>query len=466
MDKSLNVRVPAALRERIDEIHEERGFTSRSEFVRNVLRDAVEAEQSLTDAATDGITYQNTTSEISLEEAKQRFGIEQVQAEAERSFEGSKARVTMGEFEEYGTVTTVVESDIGFLTADDSDTDILVVGCGGGGVRITSQIHRRGNDSHRTAILDTDLSRLNDGEANLRALVGKQRYDGNGSDGDVEGVQQVIRESDDFLDQILQNPDLVFVISGLGGGTGTGLAPRVAELAREKGAVTVSLATLPFQRSDPVVARAREGLTRLDEVSDTIAVLDGHRVSADPALSLSEALERMNDNIAHLVSQISTDIGQFYFSTESDSLLSVLRDGGRSVLLNSEIDTARGESYDELSDRLLQYTNVDARSVSPEQAVLTFTAGSGIADPKERIDDIVSSFNRRARNTAWSSQQIQKSTGIHDYSIRVAGFLTGLDVALDEFFGREQSQTRDTQEQDEADIEILPGTGGRNQSVA
>lgn len=467
MSQPLNVRVPDELMYMINETWEDTGFTSRSEFVRTVLRDAIEAEPKLDpDALAEIDRTEETTKRLS--EVKAELGADRLFTEARETFDTVGSREVMGDFEEFGTVGTIVESDLGFLQEQEDqqdELDVLVAGCGGGGVRIVDRIHRRLSGQFRTAILDTDLGQLQEAEANLRALVGKHRYDGEGAEGDAEGVRDVADGSTTMLRRIVQEPDLVFVVAGLGGGTGSGLAPKLAEIADDAGAVTVSLATLPFDQDSSVVDRSRTALDTLDVVSDTLAVLDGNQVSANPDVSMSEALGRMNRNIAHLVTQLCLDAGHFYVSEESSSLLSSLQNGGRSVLLDSEIDISRNETFDELSDKLLQYTNVDIRSERARQAILTFTAGEGITNPGDQIDDIVAAIGDHADSVTWSSRQRPASGAVGQYSIRVAGFLAGLETSLDDFFASESAEQEADASNSEADIAILPGTGVASSAV-
>lgn len=456
----LNVRVPEPLLDEIDQKKEARGFGSRSEFVRELLRDGIDAEPRLDH---DQIQTEATEGEetLSLEEVRDRVEVDRMSLEARETFDSDDAvdRMIVGG-NSLGEVSTLVESDLGTLLDEDDDADILVAGCGGGGVRIASEVYQRNDDTGQTAIIDTDITHLNANAADTRAVLAKDKFDGQGADGDVETVRKAVDNSRPVIRQMIGDADLVFVVAGLGGGTGTAVAPELAKMAQESGAVTVSLATLPFRTDDSKVIRARNGLERLDAVSDTLAVLDADRVSADPAVSMSEALCRINNNIAHLISSICLDIGQFYTTEKAESLLEKLSNGNRSVLLDSTIDTALGETYDELSDRLLQYTNVDIESRRADQALLTFTAGPEVDSPSGRIDSIISSISDSARELVWSSRVVIQPGTVEKTEIRVTGFLTGFDIELDDFFDRESVPCEETaSSRTESEIDILPGTG-------
>jgi cell division protein FtsZ len=456
----LNVRVPQPLLDEIDDKSDKRGFGSRSEFVRELLRDGIESEPRLDpDQIGTGVDEDGET--FTLGEVRDRIEMDRMSSEARETFDTDRdVRRLIAGGESLGAVSTLVESDLGTLLDEDDDVDVLIAGCGGGGVSIASEVYQHGDDTSRTAIIDTDIDHLNSNTADTRAVLAKDEFDGQGADGDVETVREAVDSSRPVIRQMIGDADLVFVVAGLGGGTGTAVAPELAEVAQESDAVTVSLATLPFRADDSKVHRAREGLERLDTVSDTLAVLDADRVSADPAVSMSEALSRMNNNIAHLISQICLDIGQFYTTEGAESLLEKLSDGNRSVLLDSTIDTALGESYEELSDRLLQYTNVDIQSRRADRALLTFTAGPEVDSASGRIDSIISSIGNNAGELVWSSRVVRDPDSMENTEIRVTGFLTGFDIELDDFFDRESASAEEIiSSQTESEIDILPGTG-------
>lgn len=469
---ALNVRVPSELLDQIDDVSEKRGFTSRSEFVRMTLRDAVHADRDVNPKVVAESTAGDQKDALSLEKARRYVERELLVDKARETFEDSPERPhhsIVSAPDEVGVLDTIVESALGFRETSESDgLDIRVAGCGGAGVRIVSEIYSAENELCQTAILDTDLEELNKGKADNRALIGKSQFDGNSSYGDVEAVTKAAGRAKPVIRQLVGEPDLVFVVTGLGGGTGTALAPKIAKRAQKTDAVIVSIATLPFGFDESRVQHTRDGLAALDDHSDTLAVLDGNRIAADPTISMSEALPRMNRNIAHVVSQLCENLGRFYVSNETETVLSKLRDGGRAVLMESEIDLGADESYDELSDRLLQYTNVDVRSEDPTQAILMFTAGNAVHNAGDEIDDIVASIRSNTDDVAWASRQVIRSDKMNGTVLRVAGFLTGINVELEEFFDTELipagSSTAVTSK--ESDAEILPGTGNPGSSVA
>ena len=353
---------------------------------------------------------------------------------------------------------TVIESSVGFDQGDLSaldQQDIRIIGCGGGGVRIVDRIHDVELSTTQTITIDTDEEALNNGRADTRALIGKQTLGGSGADGNIEQAKTAVKRADDAVERLIGDPDLVFVLAGLGGGTGTALAPEVARKAGEAGAIVVSIATLPFSVEESQLQRARSGLTDLSDMSDTLVVLNGRHLSPEEQIPLGKQLRRMNDSVAHVVSNLTVGVGDFRMSNRDLTLPSMLKDGGNAVLLGTRLH--KGESYDSLTDRLLRYSHIDITAEHVERAILGFSGGAEVSG--EAIDEIVSNLNQHVGEVAW--------TAIRDHDVatgglRVTGILTGVDVELDDFispnYGVRYSDT------DAADVEIMPSNSDQSRA--
>ena len=123
---------------------------------------------------------------------------------------------------------------------------ILVIGCGGAGNNAVSRLARYGLPGARTLAINTDNQQLQCAWADAKILIGQRLTRGMGAGGDPELGRRAAELAAPELEGILKDADLVFVLAGLGGGTGTGSAPVVARLARERGAIVVALVTTPF----------------------------------------------------------------------------------------------------------------------------------------------------------------------------------------------------------------------------
>lgn len=450
---SLNVRVTEDFRDHVDSTWRSRGFANRSEFVRSALRDAVHSESDLTEEA------RTATEPSSREEAIPFDAVAEQVRSSDRSVrvsgaETSERREQPGRKPNHDEdVDAIIRSSLGYEEEKlDRDISITAIGCGGGGVRIVDKLHRLGIQGARTVTLDTDREELDDGESDTRALIGKSIFDGDGAEGDIDQVREAAERVAPALTKFIRDSDLVFVLTGLGGGTGTAVAPQVAEMASQTGAVVVSVATLPFLLEQERRKQAREGLSALEEVTDTLVVLDGHQImESDSELAFGQALEQMNEDIAQAVTHIATYMGEFRVFDSDQSLLSMLEDGGYSALLESSEwvdDPPTSDISQLLSDRLLEYSTVNLDSDHIEKAILLFTAGENITP--EMTDNVVEHVHDWTDYIAWHAQH-----GLIEANrLDVTGILTGIDVDIDDVISVEE-HTGDQQPSSVVDIEIL-----------
>src|SRR3989442_14218026 len=124
---------------------------------------------------------------------------------------------------------------------------VLIIGCGGAGGNSVGRLHRLGVAGARTAVVNTDRVHLETIEADRKLLIGQTVTRGMGAGGRPEIGERCADLADEDLRNLVMSRDLVFLTVGLGGGTGTGIAPHIAELASAGGAVVIAVATTPFK---------------------------------------------------------------------------------------------------------------------------------------------------------------------------------------------------------------------------
>lgn len=171
-------------------------------------------------------------------------------------------------------------------------TDIRVAGVGGAGGNAVDRMIASGLVGVEFLALNTDLQALSENHAHQTMQIGANLTNGQGSGGDPEIGEGAARENRDAIRQALDKANMVFVTAGMGGGTGTGAAPIVAEIAREQGALTVGIVTKPFHFEGRVrMAQAEAGIARLREVVDTLIVVPNQRLLeiVPPNTSMDEA---------------------------------------------------------------------------------------------------------------------------------------------------------------------------------
>ena len=151
---------------------------------------------------------------------------------------------------------------------------IVVMGVGGGGCNAINSMIASGVDSAEFIAVNTDAQALNMSKADIKIPIGTSITRGLGAGSRPDVGQQAANESRNELDKQLENVDMLFVTAGMGGGTGTGAAPVIAQIAREKGILTVGVVTKPFAFEGAVRAKnAEEGIANLKQYCDTLIVI-------------------------------------------------------------------------------------------------------------------------------------------------------------------------------------------------
>ncbi|GGM68180.1 cell division protein FtsZ [Halarchaeum rubridurum] len=162
---------------------------------------------------------------------------------------------------------------------EELQTNITVVGCGGAGSNTVNRMFEEGIEGAKLVAANTDVQHLVDIEADTKILIGQEKTRGRGAGSLPQVGEEAALESQDEIKEAISGSDMVFVTAGLGGGTGTGSAPVVAEAAREAGALTISIVTTPFTAEGEVRRNnAEAGLERLRDVSDTVIVVPNDRL--------------------------------------------------------------------------------------------------------------------------------------------------------------------------------------------
>ncbi len=162
---------------------------------------------------------------------------------------------------------------------EDLETNITVVGCGGAGSNTVDRMYEEGIHGARLIAANTDVQHLVEIDADEKILMGEQKTGGRGAGSLPQVGEEAAIESQDEILQSVRGSDMVFVTAGLGGGTGTGAAPVIAQAARESGALTIAVVTTPFTAEGEVRrTNAEAGLERLRDVSDTVIVVPNDRL--------------------------------------------------------------------------------------------------------------------------------------------------------------------------------------------
>jgi cell division protein FtsZ len=184
---------------------------------------------------------------------------------------------------------------------------IVVIGVGGGGSNAVNRMIEAGIKGVEFIVVNTDVQALNDSKAPIKIQLGGDLTRGLGAGANPKiGRQAAIADTDKIID-VLEGADMVFVTTGLGGGTGTGAAPVIAALAIELGALTVAVVTKPFTvEGKKRMNQAEEGLAELRGCVDTIITIPNSKLKeVEEKISIMDAFRRADDILLQAVQGIS-----------------------------------------------------------------------------------------------------------------------------------------------------------------
>ncbi len=212
---------------------------------------------------------------------------------------------------------------------------IRVVGTGGAGNNTVSRLQEMGIKGAELIAVNTDAQQLVYTRADRKILIGKRLLRGLGAGSDPKLGEQAAREDEEELRKALEGSDLVFITCGLGGGTGSGSAPVIAEIARELGALTVSVVTLPFSSEGKIrLENAITSLSKLMKNSDTIIIIPNDKLlEVAPDLPINAAFKVADEILANAIKGVTEMVTKpGLINLDFSDLKTVLEKGGPAVI--------------------------------------------------------------------------------------------------------------------------------------
>ncbi|HML40880.1 MAG TPA: cell division protein FtsZ [Bellilinea sp.] len=247
---------------------------------------------------------------------------------------------------------------------------IKVVGVGGGGCNAVNRMIDEGMGGIEFVTVNTDAQALLLSKAPTRVRIGDKSTRGLGAGGNPEAGRKAAEESADELYEVLKGSDMVFVTAGLGGGTGTGAAPIVAQIAKEVGALTIGVVTRPFTfEGSRRQTSAESGIAKLKEHADTLIVIPNDRLLqiVDKRVSLQEAFRTADDVLRQGIQGISELITvPGLINLDFADVRAIMSEGGAALMAvghASGEDRARVAAEMAISSQLLDITIDGARGI-------------------------------------------------------------------------------------------------------
>lgn len=252
----------------------------------------------------------------------------------------------------------------------DKVVSIKVVGVGGGGNNVVNRMVRSGTQGVDFIAVNTDKQALNASSATYKLQIGEKLTHGQGAGANPEVGRKAAEENRSQLAKALEGTDMVFVTCGMGGGTGTGGSPIVAEVAREMGILTVGVVTKPFKfEGRRRMNQAEEGIKELKDKVDSLVIIPNDRLkhATDQKITFANAFEISDDVLKQAVESISDLVKNVGFiNLDFADVTSIMKDAG---LAHMGVGRAAGENKAEeaaqmaISSPLLETSIVGARGV-------------------------------------------------------------------------------------------------------
>ncbi len=252
---------------------------------------------------------------------------------------------------------------------------IVVVGVGGAGCNSVNRMSRLGIKGAELVAVNTDRQHFQLVSDDVtKILIGKSVTRGLGAGGDPAVGEKAAEVSRQVLEEVLSGANLVFLVAGMGGGTGTGASPVIARIAKEQGAIVISMVTYPFRLERNRLRIADEGLEKLSRYSDTVIVIDNNRlVELFPNLPMDDAFAVADEVIARAVTGITETITQpSFINLDYADVRAVMSQGGLSVI---SVGEGRGpDRVNEAVDGVLHNRLLDV-DISGAKGVLIYIKG-------------------------------------------------------------------------------------------
>ena len=260
---------------------------------------------------------------------------------------------------------------------DENVTTIKVIGVGGGGGNAVNRMVSDGLQGVEFIAMNTDQQALAKNHATVKVQLGSKLTKGRGAGADPEIGQRAAEESKDEIANALKGSQMVFITAGMGGGTGTGAAPVVAEIAREQGVLTVGVVTKPFGFEGQKRMRAAEaGIEQLRGKVDSLVIIPNERLkfATDQKITFANAFEIADDVLQQAVQSISDLIKNTGFiNLDFADVSAVMKDAGRAHM---GVGRAAGKSKAEEAAKMAISSPLLETSINGAKGVLINVTGS------------------------------------------------------------------------------------------
>ena len=259
----------------------------------------------------------------------------------------------------------------------DSVVNIKVIGVGGGGNNVVNRMVRTGTKGVDFIAVNTDKQALSVSSATYKIQIGEKLTNGQGAGSDPEVGRKSAEENRNQISKALEDADMVFITAGMGGGTGTGAAPIVADIAKELGILTVGVVTKPFRfEGMRRMKQAEGGINELRNKVDSLVIIPNERLklATDQKITMLNAFEIADDVLQQAVQSISDLIKNTGFiNLDFADVSAVMKDAGRAHM---GVGRAAGKSKAEEAAKMAISSPLLETSINGAKGVLINVTGS------------------------------------------------------------------------------------------
>ena len=330
-------------------------------------------------------------------------------------------------------------------TGPENVVNIKVVGVGGGGNNVVNRMVRSGTKGVDFVAVNTDKQVLNASSATYKIQIGEKLTHGKGAGSNPEVGQKAAEESRNQLTKSLEGTDMVFITAGMGGGTGTGAAPVVAEIARELGVLTVGVVTKPFSfEGRRRMMQAEKGIEELRKRVDSLVIIPNERLkyATDQKITFANAFEIADDVLRQAVQSISDLIRDTGFiNLDFADVTTVMKDAG---LAHMGVGRAAGKGKAEEAAKMAISSPLLETSINGAHGVLINVTGS-MDIGLEEVEQAASLVQEAVHPDALTIFGATFDESLED-EIRVTVIATGFDEKKPETVRRTEELSADVDE--------------------
>ena len=265
----------------------------------------------------------------------------------------------------------------GLDTGPDSVVTIKVIGVGGGGSNVVNRMVRSGVQGVDFIAVNTDKQALSTSSATFKIQIGEKLTGGQGAGSNPDVGRKSAEESRGQIAKALEDADMVFITAGMGGGTGTGAAPIVADIAKELGILTVGVVTKPFRfEGMRRMKQAEGGINELRNKVDSLVIIPNERLklATDQKITMLNAFEIADDVLQQAVQSISDLIKNTGFiNLDFADVSAVMKDAGRAHM---GVGRAAGKNKAEEAAKMAISSPLLETSINGAKGVLINVTGS------------------------------------------------------------------------------------------